>query len=68
MASVIVGAAAVSSALARNITITKLNLCDNGISHMGANALADMLKDNCVILQLDVSGKSIGNQRSWVFR
>ena len=56
------GVVAVSSALARNITITKLNLCDNGISHMGANALADMLKDNCFISQRDVSENRLGTK------
>lgn len=34
------GAIAVSSALARNMTVKKLNLADNGISTIGAEALA----------------------------
>ena len=41
------GVVAVAAALARNITVTKLNLNDNSLSHVGAKALAEMLKGNC---------------------
>lgn len=56
------GIIAVSTALGRNITVKKLNLCDNSISHVGAEALAQMLKDNCFISQLDVSENRIGTK------
>ncbi|KAJ7369610.1 hypothetical protein OS493_037560, partial [Desmophyllum pertusum] len=46
--------------LARNITITNLNLCDNSISNAGTESLARMLKNNCFITQLDVSENRLG--------
>ena len=54
------GVVAVAAALARNITVTKLNLHDNSLSHVGAKALAEMLKDNCFISKLDVSENRLG--------
>ncbi|KAJ7369617.1 hypothetical protein OS493_037567 [Desmophyllum pertusum] len=56
------GVVAISTALARNITITKLNLCDNSISNAGSEALSRMLKDNCFITQLDVSENRLGTK------
>lgn len=54
------GILAVSAALERNFTVTKLNLQDNSLTHVGAKALAEMLKENCFISELDISENRIG--------
>lgn len=54
------GILAVSAALERNFTVTKLNLQDNSLTHVGAKALAEMLKENCFISQLDIAENRIG--------
>lgn len=58
------GLLAVCHALNRNITVTTLNLHDNGITKTGAQGLASLLEENCFLTDLDISGNDIGVEGS----
>ncbi|XP_077999765.1 uncharacterized protein LOC144452538 [Glandiceps talaboti] len=52
---------ALSTALVRNLTVTKLNLADNRLGREGAIHVADMLTENAIISTLDISDNKIGS-------
>ena len=55
------GANFMSSTGLKGVRITKLVLSENSITDRGATALAEMLKENKTLQQLDVSDNSIGD-------